>query len=120
MKILIVDDSAAMRMMVKKMLRVDGFEGHELSEANDGDVAFEMVKKDVPDLILSDWNMPNMTGLDFLKSLNSEKLTPTFGFITTESTGEMRQKAEAAGAQFMISKPFTQDSFKQALTPYLA
>ncbi len=72
MKILIVDDSRAMRLIVMKTLREAGYQGHDISEAEDGAKALEQVQGDKPDLILCDWNMPNMTGPEFLQALTDE------------------------------------------------
>jgi two-component system, chemotaxis family, chemotaxis protein CheY len=119
MKIMIVDDSSAMRMVVKKTLRLAGFEGHDISEADDGAKALAAIKQSTPDLVLCDWNMPNMTGLQLLEALASETVRLTFGFITTEATAAMRAKAIGAGAKFLISKPFTADAFKSQLAPYI-
>jgi len=119
MKIMIVDDSTAMRMIVKKTLRLAGFAGHEIAEADDGAKALAAIKAAKPDLVLSDWNMPNMTGLQLLEALSSEGVKLTFGFVTTEATAEMRAKAIGAGAKFLISKPFTPESFKEKLGPHI-
>ena len=75
----------------------------------------EAIRKRVPDLVLSDWNMPNMTGIELLETIRAENIEVTFGFVTTESSSEMRQKATAAGAQFLITKPFTLESFEKVL-----
>jgi len=115
MKILIVDDSTAMRMIVRKTLRQAGFDGHEISEADDGAKALAAIGASPPDLVLSDWNMPNMTGIELLESLIKAGSKVTFGFVTTEATPDMRQRALSAGARFLISKPFTPESFKEAL-----
>jgi two-component system, chemotaxis family, chemotaxis protein CheY len=115
MKILIVDDSTAMRMIVRKTLRQAGFDGHEISEADDGAKALAAITAAPPDLVLSDWNMPNMTGIELLDALTKAGSKVTFGFVTTEATPDMRQRALGAGARFLISKPFTPDSFKEAL-----
>ncbi len=120
MKIMIVDDSTAMRMIVKKTLRLAGFEGHEISEAEDGAKALAAITSAVPDLVLSDWNMPNMDGMQLLKALHEARIAVKFGFITTEATPEMRARAAGAGAKFLISKPFTAESFKQALAPHIS
>ncbi len=120
MKIMIVDDSSAMRMIVKKTLRLAGFEGHDLVEAEDGAKALAAIKSAAPDLVLSDWNMPNMTGLELLESLGKEGIKVKFGFITTEATPDMRERATGAGARFLISKPFTPESFKEILGPHIA
>jgi two-component system chemotaxis response regulator CheY len=119
MNILIVDDSRAMRLIVMKTLREAGYEGHDFSQAEDGAQALEHVKGDKPDLILCDWNMPNMTGPEFLQALTDEGIETTFGFVTTETTQEMKDKATELGASFMISKPFTPDSFRSALNAFI-
>jgi two-component system chemotaxis response regulator CheY len=119
MKILIVDDSRAMRLIVMKTLREAGYSGHDLSEAEDGAKALEAIKANGPDLVLCDWNMPNMTGLELLQALNEEEISGVFGFVTTETTQEMKDRASALGAKFLISKPFTPESFKRALDVYI-
>ncbi len=119
MKILIVDDSAAMRMIVRKTLRLAGFEGHEYTESDDGAKALAAIKTSAPDLVLSDWNMPNMTGIELLESLNKDGIKIKFGFVTTEATPDMRARATAAGANFLISKPFTPESFKAILGAHI-
>lgn len=119
MKILIVDDSSAMRMIVKKTLRLAGFEGHEFVEFEDGAKALTGIKASKPDLVLSDWNMPNMTGLQLLEALTAEGIKLPFGFITTEVSPDMRAKALGAGARFLISKPFTPESFKEHLAAHI-
>jgi len=119
MKILIVDDSTAMRMIVKKTLRLAGFEGHEITECEDGAKALAAIKTSKPDLVLSDWNMPNMTGLQLLEALSADGVKLTFGFITTEATPDMRAKAIGAGAKFLVSKPLTPESFKEQLGAHI-
>ena len=119
MKILIVDDSRAMRLIVMKTLREAGYSGHDLTEAEDGVKALDLIKSDAPDLILCDWNMPNMTGPELLQSLTDEEINIVFGFVTTETTQEMKDKATEMGARFMISKPFTPESFKASLDSYI-
>jgi len=119
MKIMIVDDSTAMRMIVRKTLRQAGFDGHEISEADDGAKALAAISAAPPDLVLSDWNMPNMTGIELLENLTKAGSKVTFGFVTTEATPDMRNRATGAGAKFLISKPFTPESFKDALGPYI-
>ncbi len=116
MKILVVDDSKAMRMIVRRSLRqcqVDG--GIEVVEADNGANGLAAVKTEHPDLILSDWNMPEMTGIEFLQALRAEGMTTRFGFVTSESTDEMKTKARDAGADFFISKPFTVEMLQDRL-----
>jgi two-component system chemotaxis response regulator CheY len=106
-------------MIVRKTLRLAGFEGHEFSECEDGMKALAAIKGSPPDLVLSDWNMPNMTGIELLENLNKDGVKIKFGFITTEATPDMRQRASTAGAKFLISKPFTPESFKEALGAHI-
>jgi two-component system chemotaxis response regulator CheY len=108
-----------MRMIVRKTLRLAGFEGHEFLEADDGAKALASIKSSPPDLVLSDWNMPNMTGIELLENLTKDGVKVKFGFVTTEATPEMRQRATSAGASFLISKPFTPESFKAILGPHI-
>lgn len=115
MNILVVDDSAAMRNMIVRTLRQAGFGGHDVSQAEDGAVALQAIRAATPDLVLADWNMPNMTGIELLEALKQEGIKTIFGFITTEATAEMRAKASAGGAKFLISKPFSVESFEKVL-----
>ena len=119
MKVLITDDSKAMRMIVKRTLRQAGYD-FEVVEATDGAEGLEAVKTHSPDLVLSDWNMPNMSGLEFLQALKAEDIDVKFGFVTSEGTAEMRELASTNGALFLISKPFTKENFQDALAPVLA
>lgn len=115
MKVLVVDDSASMRMIVKRTLKQAGFEGLSFSDAADGLEGLSQLDAVKPDLVLCDWNMPNMNGIDFLRKAREDGNTVKFGFITTESTTEKRQAAREAGAQFLIAKPFSPDSFQKTL-----
>jgi two-component system chemotaxis response regulator CheY len=119
MKILIVDDSKAMRMIVRRTLRQAGYGDHAVTEVTNGKEALDSVREAKPDLILSDWNMPEMSGIEFLDALKAEGISVKFGFVTTERTPEMRERAESSGASFMIVKPFTPEDFKSALSPIL-
>ena len=119
MKILIADDSRVMRQIVTRTLRQAGFDGYELVEAADGQQAFDTTMAEKPDLILSDWNMPHMSGYDVLRQLRANGVAVPFGFITSEGTPEMRKAAEDAGALFLITKPFTADTFRDALDSIL-
>lgn len=120
MKILIADDSRVMRQIVSRTLRQAGFSGHEVIEASSGSEALEMVYDEAPDLILSDWNMPGKTGLELLSEMRSAGVETPFGFVTSEGSAQMREKAVDAGALFLIAKPFTAESFREALEPVLA
>ena len=119
MKILIADDSRVMRQIVTRTLRQAGYGGHDLVEASDGKQAFDAVVAEKPDLVLSDWNMPEMTGVEVLRTLRANGVQVPFGFVTSETSDEMRRLASDAGALFFITKPFTADSFRDALDPIL-
>lgn len=119
MKILVADDSKVMRQIVIRTLRQAGYSDHDLVEAVDGQDALDQVGSEKPDLVLSDWNMPRMTGIELLQALRGQGQTMPFGFVTSEGSPDMRQKAESAGATFLISKPFTPEGFKEHLDPIL-
>ena len=120
MNTLIVDDSKAMRMLVRRTLRQAGFEHLEVEEAEDGAEALERLRTGDFKLVLSDWNMPNMNGLELLEAVKSEGIRCRFGFVTSESSAEMRSKALEAGALFLIAKPFTPQSFEFHLSDVVA
>ncbi len=118
MKILIADDSKVMRMLVRRGLRQAGYGNAEITEACDGDEAYKAFVADTDiDLVLSDWNMPNMDGFGFLKNLRADGFRVPFVFVTTECTEEMRAKATEAGADRFIVKPFDGDDVRFALEP---
>lgn len=119
MKILVVDDSRAMRMIVKRTLRQAGFGDHEVEEAEDGNQALSMIQNNTYGLVLTDWNMPNMTGIELAEHVKTHGPQVKLGFVTTEGTAEMRARATDAGALFLIAKPFTADDFKAALAPVM-
>ena len=66
---LVVDDRAGMRMMIVRTLRQAGFDGHDIEQAQDGDKALEIIRGCAPNLVLADWNMPNMTGIELLEAV---------------------------------------------------
>lgn len=120
MKILIADDSRVMRQIVIRTLRQAGYDGHDLVEAGNGAEALAMVGSESPDLVLSDWNMPEMTGIELLRALRSADHQVPFGFVTSEGTPEMRELASSAGALFLLAKPFTPDALRDHLEGVVA
>ena len=115
MKILVTDDSRVMRQIVIRTLRQAGYDDHDIIQAENGREAFDRVGSEQPDLVLSDWNMPEMTGIECLEALRASGSQVPFGFVTSEGSPEMRAKAANAGAMFLIAKPFNEDTFKEAL-----
>jgi two-component system chemotaxis response regulator CheY len=119
MDILLVDDSRTMRMIVQRAIRQAGYRGLTIGEAENGAQALEKLRVEQPTLILSDWNMPEMSGFDFLKQVRAEQNEVPFGFITSETSKGIKDIAMSAGATFLISKPFTPEDIQRALSPIL-
>ena len=113
-KIMVVDDSKAMRMIVRRTLKQAGFT-NDVEEATNGAEALTKIRTEQPRLVLSDWNMPDMSGYELLTKLREEKINVPFAMITTEGTPEMRAKAQQAGALFLIQKPFTPEELARAV-----
>jgi len=114
MRILVVDDSRAMRAIVIRAVKAAGVEASFL-EAQNGAEALAAVRQDRPDLVLSDWNMPEMSGMELLQALRAEGNGVPFGFVTSEGGALQRERARQAGALFLIGKPFSPDAVKEAL-----
>jgi two-component system, chemotaxis family, chemotaxis protein CheY len=119
MKIIVADDSRVMRQIVIRTLRQAGHGGHEIVEAENGRDCLEKVSIENPDLVLSDWNMPEMNGIDCLDALRSSGNQVKFGFVTSEGSDDMRARARQSGALFLIAKPFTAETFDEHLRDVL-
>jgi len=115
LKILIVDDSKAMRMIVKRTLKDAGFGEHSTTEAGSGVEGLVALRRESFDVILCDWNMPEMSGIEMLNAFMAEKLPGLFGFVTSESSDAMRALAAESGAIFLIAKPFVKEDFQAVL-----
>jgi len=115
MKILVVDDSKTMRMIVIRHIRQAGYGDATILEAGNGLEGLDLVAAASPDLILSDWNMPEMTGIEFLQALRQRGYRTPFGFVTSEGSPEMVFQARSEGAKFLIAKPFNQQAFEEKL-----
>jgi len=105
---LIVDDSRVVRMVARKIIEALGF---DIVEAGDGQQAMDACRSAMPDVILLDWNMPVMTGIDFLRELRKAQGgdRPVVVFCTTENDMAHIQEALGAGANEYIMKPFDSD-----------
>jgi CheY-like chemotaxis protein len=119
MKILIVDDSKAMQHIVKRGLEKLGYDDLEIVLASSGIDALRLAKEWKPTLILSDWHMPEMTGLELMHELSIAMLDIDIGFVTTESSAERIKEATDAGAIFVVSKPFDVETLHNAVLPVL-
>ena len=114
MKILVVDDSSVMRKLVTRSIRQAGYREAEIVEAGDGADAIDVVHTEHPNLVLADWNMPVMTGLEMLRQLRADDERVAVGFVTSESTADIRQEAAEAGASFFLTKPIDADELRHA------
>ena len=113
---MIVDDSRVMRQLVRRSLRQAGYKAKNTLEAENGlDALRQLTDGAKPDLILSDWNMPEMSGIDFLRAMNEQKIDIPLGFVTSESTPDMRAMAIGEGARFLLTKPFTSADVRHAM-----
>ena len=114
-KILVVDDFKTMRKIIKNILTQLGFKN--IIEADDGTTALELLKKQKVDLIISDWNMPKMNGLELLKSIRSDDNLKDIRFImvTAEAQKESVIEAIKHGVNQYVVKPFTPETLKEKL-----
>ncbi len=119
MKILLVDDSGTMRTIQKRVLAKLGIDVEDVTEAEDGCEALKIFEEKSFDIILSDWNMPNMDGLTFLKEIRQRDKNIPFIMITTESERARVVAAIQAGCSDYLVKPFTPDGLKEKLEKWV-
>jgi two-component system chemotaxis response regulator CheY len=115
MKILVVDDFSTMRRIIKNLLRDLGFTN--IHEADDGVTALPMLKGGGFDFLVSDWNMPGMTGIDLLRAVRADanlKSLPVL-MVTAESKREQIIEAAQAGVNGYVVKPFTAATLKEKI-----
>jgi len=117
--ILIVDDFASMRRIIKGTLKAIGF--NNFIEAEDGVIALKKLEKEEVDLIISDWIMPNMNGLEFLKAVKGNDKFKGIPFIMVTAEGQKGNVLEAinAGVNNYIVKPFTSETLQAKLQKVL-
>ena len=119
MNILIVDDSATMRMIVIKSLRQAGFESANVIEAGGAKEALQKIAAGGIDLVLSDVNMPEITGIELVKVVKAKMKDLPVIMVTTESSSEMKEKMMQAGANGIVTKPFPPEELKRVLGPFI-
>ncbi len=115
MKILVVDDFSTMRRIIKNILREIGY--NNVEEADDGSTALEKLKGGGFDFVVTDWNMPNMPGIELLKAIRLDpvlKVTPVL-MVTAEAAKENVVTAVQAGVDNYIVKPFTAAALKERI-----
>lgn len=125
LKALVIDDSGVMRKMVMKSLTEAKLAEFSFVEAEDGRDALDKLKANEIDIAFVDWNMPNMTGVDFVREVRKEeKINDTEGIplvmVTSEKTmGKMQEALDEAGADGFISKPFTVQEMQVKLKKHI-
>lgn len=116
-KVIVVDDSSVMRQIIKNNLKQLGFEQSNLVDAEDGEQALKKISEDPIDLVISDWNMPKMTGIEFLRAVRSDgglKELP-FLMVTSEADKEKIMEAVQAGVNQYIVKPFNATQLEEKI-----
>lgn len=118
MKILLVDDSRTIRNIQKNTLASMGHT--DILEAADGLLALEVLSKETPDLILVDWNMPNMDGITLVKKIRETDKRIPIMMCTTEAEKSRVIEAIKAGVNNYVVKPFTADTLSEKIDQTLA
>ncbi len=115
MRVLVVDDFATMRKIVRNILKKIGFE--DIVEAEDGNAAIHMIKNDKIGMVVTDWNMPNMTGLDLLREIRNNPQTANLPvlMVTAEGLKENVMEAVKAGVSNYVVKPFTAEVLQEKI-----
>jgi len=117
LKFLVVDDSRAIQAIVRRAIHNCGYDPIEIQTAADGSIALDIIDTFKPDLIITDWHMPKVSGLELLQALRQmghKKLR--LGFITTEKTPELLEQAISNGALFILHKPFDDAELVEVVT----
>ncbi|MCL2669073.1 MAG: response regulator [Syntrophaceae bacterium] len=112
-----MDDSAAMRSVIKKIIHISGFKMDACFEAANGLEALEQLKEHWVDVIISDVNMPEMNGLELLQKLSQDPLYQNIPsvIVSTEGSSERMQEALSRGAKGFIKKPFLPEDIRRIL-----
>ena len=116
--VLIVDDSSSMRAIVRKIIKVSGFNIGELLEAADGKEAIKVLTDEWVDLVLTDINMPNMNGLELISEMKKDEMLKSIPvvMITAEGSEKRIQESMKLGASGYIKKPFLPEEIKRTLS----
>lgn len=114
-KVLVVDDFSTMRRILKNILKQIGYS--DIEEAEDGNCALARLRQGGYGLVVSDWNMPNMTGLDLLKAIRADNVLSNMPvlMVTAEAKKENVIDAIKAGVNNYVVKPFTADVLKEKI-----
>ena len=115
--VLIVDDSSSMRAVIKKTLKVSGFNVGQFLMAGDGKEALKVLEGEWVDIILTDINMPNMNGMELLVEMKNDEMLKSIPvvMVTTEGSDRVVQESMRLGAQGYVKKPFRPEEIKGIL-----
>jgi len=120
--LMIVDDSATMRKIIMRTVRMSGLDFERTEEAGNGAEAIEKLKTAPVDIVLCDVNMPEMGGLEMVKKVRAELencADTKIIMVSTESSQELIDGVIADGANGFITKPFTPERFQEKLSPFM-
>jgi two-component system chemotaxis response regulator CheY len=119
--ILVVDDSSSIRAIIKKIIKVSGFDVAEFLDACDGREALSIMAANQVDLVLTDINMPNMNGLDLIARIKENERLASVPVVVVSTEGSEKKMAEAVslGAVGYVKKPFVPEEIKQTLNNIL-
>ena len=120
LKFLVVDDFSTMRRIVKNLLQELGY--NDITEADDGNTALPLLKSGSFDILITDWNMPGMPGLELLKAVRADERLAKLPvlMLTAEAKREQIVEAAQAGVSGYVIKPFTAITLKEKLDKILA
>ena len=119
--LMIVDDSATMRKIIMRTMRMSGLEFNSTEEAGNGKEALEKLNKGPVDIILCDINMPEMNGMELVKKVRElgSCANTKIIMVSTESSQDLIDNVIADGANGYITKPFTPEKFQEKLSPFM-
>lgn len=119
--ILIVDDSAIIRSVVKKTLAMTGLEIGKIHEAENGQKALDIIHKEWVDIILADIHMPTMNGIEMVRKLNEENITANVPIVIISSDRSEKHITElqSLGVRAYLNKPFTPEEFRDTINSML-
>lgn len=108
---MVVDDSRAMQAIIARLIDECGYPHFEVQRAGDGEEALSLIPRFAPHLLITDWHMPRVSGLELLQTLRQLGQSQIkVGFVTTESSAQLLEQARTNGAVFVVNKPFADDA----------
>ena len=115
LKVLLVDDSSMMRKAIARAIRKGGIDIESTAEAADGKQGLAELASQSVDLVICDWNMPEMNGLEFIRAARDDNYTVPIMMLTTEGTQDRVDQAMEAGANGYVTKPFTPEKLVESI-----